>query len=281
MESIEKRSSNILGKLFMQVLLIFWAILAIYPIFWVFSSSLKTREEIVTNLFSLPNSLNFENFRFSENNFPILTYFKNSVIITLFTLVMIVFLSYIAGYAIAKLKIKGKNIIIFFLVTLLGIPIYSIMVPLYIYITDLGLLNSKIGLILPYIAHQSPFTILMLQAYFREFPDELIDAAKIDGCNEISAFIRIVFPISLGAISTVLILNFIATWNEFLLAYIVLKDSAAKTLTVGLLEFVGEYSTNWGGLFAGMTFAITPSILFYLIFHRNIMKGATAGAVKG
>ena len=281
MKSKINSRSNIFGRSSMQILLIFWGLMQIYPIFWVFTSSLKTRKEIVTNRFSLPSSLHFENFKFSESGFAIVTYFKNSVFVTFLTVMLLIILSYIAGYAIAKLTIKGKNIIIIFLIALLGIPIYSIMVPLYIYISKLGLLNRYIGLILPYIASHSPFTILMLQAYFRQFPDELIEAAKIDGCNDISAFIRVVIPVSMGAVSTVLILNFISIWNEFLLAYLVLKDSASKTLTVGLLEFVGEYSTDWGGLFAGMTIAILPTIIFYLIFHRNIIKGVTAGAVKG
>ena len=145
----------------------------------------------------------------------------------------------------------------------------------------MGLLNNYLGLILPYVAYFCPFTVLLLQSFFREIPNELIQAAKVDGCNNLQAFLKIVLPISRGPISTVLIINFIQVWNEFMLGLVIMTKNESRTLPVGIVIFQGDWLTDWGPIYAALVVAIIPTIIVYLIFHRNIIEGVSAGAVKG
>jgi raffinose/stachyose/melibiose transport system permease protein len=261
--------------------LIIWSIGAVFPVLFLGYSSLKTNGEIIVNRLAFPKTFYLGNYNFSEIGFTFGKYFRNSISITIITLVLLVIFSYIAAYAIAKIPFMGKNIVIILLVSLIGVPMHALIIPIYYYISDMGLLNRYLGVILPYLAQFAPLQILILQSFFRKFPDEVIEAARVDGCNNINAFIRIVFPMSLGAISTVIIISFINIWNEFLLVFILLKDKESRTLTLGLREFVGQYSTNWGGTFAVMFIMIMPTLIIYLIFHRNIIKGIGDGSIKG
>ena len=265
-------------------MLIVWAIFQIYPLIWLFYSSLKPSVDISQTIFALPKSLYLGNYNFPvfhDRGITLGIYFKNSVIVTVITLIILVSVSLLAAYSIAKIKFPGKNILLIILIGMLGIPVHALIIPLYYFIAKMGLLNNYFGLILPYVAFNAPFSIILLQTYFRQFPDELVDAAKIDGCNNLSAFFRVVMPVSLGAISSVLIINFITVWNEFLFSLVINKNNDAKTMNVGLMLFKGQYQTDWGPLFGALVVAVVPTIIFYFIFHKNILKGVAAGAIKG
>ena len=181
----------------------------------------------------------------------------------------------------AKLHGPGKNIILVALVGMLGIPVHALIIPLYYFIAQLGLLSNRWGLILPYVGFYLPFSILLLQTYFRQFPDEIMEAAKIDGGNHLQIFLEVVMPVSLGGISTVLIINFLNVWNEFLFSLVIMKNNYAKTLPIGLLGFRGPYNADWGPMLAAMFLATLPPLAFYFIFHRKIISGLTAGSLKG
>ena len=275
---------NFFGKSVIQIILIIWAVLQLYPILWLFYSSFKPSGDIRANIFTFPKSLFLENYDFrviANSGITIGIYLRNSAVITVISLILITMVSLLAGYAIAKIRFPGKNILMLLLIGLLGIPIHSLIIPLYYFIAKIGLLSNIWGLILPYTAFYSPFSVILLQAYFREFPDELIEAAKIDGCNNVTAFLRVVMPITKGAISTVLIIGFLSIWNEFMFSLVINKNNIAKTIPVGLMNFKGQYYTDWGPLLAAMVVAILPPVIFYFIFHRNIIKGMTAGSIKG
>jgi len=162
-----------------------------------------------------------------------------------------------------------------------AIPVHAIILPLYYFFQSMGLINNYLGLIIAYVTLNIPFSVILLSSYFREFPDELLEAARIDGCNEARMFFNIVFPISKGAISTVLIVALINTWNELLLSMVVMSDMSLKTIPAGLIIYQGQYRSEWGYLFAAMLSASIPIIILYFIFQRNIIKGMTLGAVKG
>lgn len=284
MEIKKNKIGNFLGGTTVQILLIFWAFMQMTPVLWQIVSSFKTTREIIVDLFAFPKSFylgNYDFAYFSEIGVKMGVYFRNSLLITLFTLAILITVAYLAAYTIAKFKFKGKNIVLFILIILVGVPIHALIVPLYYLVSKMGLINQYLGLILPYAAFFCPFSILLLQSFFRQFPDELIEAAKIDGCNSFQAFIKVVLPLSLGAISTVFIITFIQIWNEFLLAYILMKSNNSRTLPVGIVAYQGDYVTEWGPLYAALVIAIIPTILVYLIFHRNLIKGVTAGAIKG
>lgn len=275
---------SIFGRSLIQIFMISWTLMLLLPIFWLLYSSFKTSSAIRANTFAFPKVIAWENYDFSSLSDVGLTigiYYRNSIIISVVSLFILIFISLIASYSIAKLKFPGKNVIMIIFIALLGIPVHAILIPLYYQMLSYGLLDKYLGVILPYIALFSPFTILLLQAYFREFPNELIDAAKIDGCGNLRTFFSIVLPISKGAVSSVLIINFINIWNEFLFALVVMTNNNAKTLPVGLMGFQGTYAIEWGPLFATLVITIIPTIIIYFIFHRNIIQGITTGAIKG
>jgi len=280
--------SNDIGTPFVNALIIFvlciWVIMQLYPVFWLFMSSFKPSLEVRAKIFALPRSLYLENYNFAafnKMNITLHIYLKNSIVVAAFSLTFLTIVSVLAAYGIAKLKVIGKNIFIVAFLGLMGVPVHGLMIPIFYFFVRLHLLDNVIGLILPYTAFNVPFAVLILQSYFRQFPDDLIDAARIDGCSKRMTLFQVVIPISLGAISSVCILNFIGIWNEFLFALVMMRDNAAKTLPVGLMGFKGRYVVQWGPMMAALVIAIIPTIIFYFIFHRNLMKGISVGAIKG
>jgi len=276
---------GLLGNSIVQVAILLWVIGELFPLAWLTLSSFKTDKEIVTSPFAFPSSLFLENYSFArwieEFNINFIVLFKNSVFITVIGLVLLVLVSVLAGYAIAKLKVPGKNIIILVLITIIAIPIQALIIPLYYFIAKLGLLNNYFGLILPLIATAAPFSVVLLQAYFRAFPDELIEAAKIDGCTELRAFFTIVLPVSVTSIAVVVIRGFISIWNMFILALIILKNTSVRTLPLGLKAFQDVMNWTYGSQFAFMILTILPTVAIFVIFSRYMIRGMSVGAIKG
>ena len=284
----------IFSRLGIHFILIMWGILQVYPIFWMVFSSLKPQGKIFGEyMFSLPDSFYVENYKNvltpGDKGFgggyrgiedTVIVYLRNSAIVIVLSIILILVTSYIAAYAIAKMKFRGKNIILSLLIGMIGVPVHALMVPIYFFIADLGLLNNFFGLVLIYVGFGIPFSVLIMQSYFKDFPDELIEAAKIDGCGHFGAFFRIVIPISRNAISMVIVVNFINVWNEFLFSLIILKNIGVKTLSVGLMQFNNFFKAQWGDLFAVLTIAIIPTMLIYFIFQKHIVEGLQAGAIK-
>jgi raffinose/stachyose/melibiose transport system permease protein len=283
MKEQKKSEFGVFGNSIIQLVLIFYAFFQFLPFIWLIYSSFKTSIEIRNDVLAFPKSLYLGNYNFSffsTKGILFGTYFKNSAIVIIVTLLVSTIISFIAAYAIAKLNFPGKNIILFIIIAMMGIPAHIVILPLYFYISKLGLLNNYFGLILPYIAFNCPLAVVILQAYFRQFPDEIIEAAKIDGCSNVRTFFSVVMPISMGAVSSVLIINFINIWNEFLISLVIMRDNSAKTLPVGLLGFKGIHTVDWGPMLAGIIISLIPIFIWYLIFHRNIIKGMVTGAVK-
>ena len=283
MIKFRKNEFGFFGNSIIQLILIFWGIFQLFPFIWLIYSSFKPSAEIKRHILSLPKYLYLDNYNFSlfsSKGILFGTYYKNSLIIVIAVLLISTLISLFAAYAIAKIKFPGKNILLVIIIAMMGVPVHVVILPLYYYIAKLGLLSNYFGLILPYVAFNSPLAVVLLQAYFRGFPDEIIEAAKIDGCSNQRLFISIVVPISFGAISTVIILNFINIWNEFLISLVIMRNNEAKTLPVGLLGFKGVYDIDWGPMLAGLIIALLPVLLWYLIFHKNIIKGIAAGSIK-
>ena len=279
------RPSNILAYSAVQFVLAFWLLVQIIPVIWIYMSSLKPSLDINRHMLLPPRSLYLDNYNFAEISeslgITLGRYLGNSLIVVVLAVAALTVVCFLAGYSIAKVRFRGKNVVIIVLMVLLGIPAHSIVVPLYYLVANMNLLNNYLGVVLPYVALFSPFTILMLQTYFRQFPDELIDAAKIDGQGTIGTFVRVVLPSSLGAVSMVFVINFTGIWNEFLFSLIILKNNWMKTLPVGLMGFKGVYSTEWGPLFAGLVVVLTPSIAVFLLLRKRLLKGIHMGALKG
>ena len=192
-----------------------------------------------------------------------------------------VLLSAMLAFALAKLRIRFGAAIMYTVFLGLTIPIYITIVPVFVMMRSIGATDSLVGLVGPYLAFGIPFEVLVLQSFFRQLPDEIIEAARIDGAGPWRIFFTLVIPLSTPALVTVFILDAVATWNEFLFALILLNSDSHKTIPVGLLNFTGQFSSNNTGLAAGIFIAVVPILIAYIFLQRWIVGGLTAGATKG
>jgi len=209
-------------------------------------------------------------------------YFKNSTIVVLSSLLILIIVCTLTGYALARFQFRGRKALFLFFVGMVIMPPHALIVPLYEQLLSLNLINQYLGLILVYIAFSLPFSVVIMRAYFMTFPLELEDAARIDGCSELGIFWKIAFPLSKSSISAIVIVNFTHLWNEMLLSLIVLWQNQKKTLSVGMLGYSGQWGQiEWCFVLAGLSIAAAPTIIFYLIFHRMILRGITLGSIKG
>lgn len=207
--------------------------------------------------------------------------YRNSAIITAVKVPIGVFVSALLAYALAKLNMPFRRPLMFTIFFGLTIPIYIAILPNFITLRQLGLTNNVFGLLGPYLAFGIPFEVLILQSFFRAVPREIIEAAKVDGAGNLRIFFTIMVPLSLPVLVTVGILDAVATWNEFLMALIILNSDNSKTIPVGLLNFMGQFSNNDTGLAAGILIAVIPILIVYTLLQRYIVSGLTAGAMKG
>ena len=279
--------SYTLGKilaLILFVILAIWALIELFPIYYLFLNSVKSNSEIVNTPYALPQHFMFSNYieawAGGDLGVPIGRYFFNSLFVTIGTTVILMFTGSLAGYSLARYKFPGVGLALTILLWSLAIPVHAALIPVFLFLGELGMRNNYFGLMGVYAAFWMPFTIIVMKAYFESFPHELEDAAKIDGCSEFSAFIRVVLPVSKGALVSVTILNVIGIWSELLFAFILMNKSEMRTLPVGILAFRGQYQTDWSLIFAGLAIATIPTMVFYFLFQRQITKGMTMGALK-
>jgi raffinose/stachyose/melibiose transport system permease protein len=209
------------------------------------------------------------------------TTYRNSAFLLILKVPLGVLISAMLAFALAKLRLRFGTVIMFAVFLGLTIPIYITIVPVFVLLRSLGAVDSVPGLVGPYLAFGIPFEVLVLQSFFRQLPDELIEAAKMDGAGPWRIFFTIVLPLSTPALVTVFILDAVATWNEFLFALILLSSDAHKTIPVGLLNFQGQFANNNTGLAAGILIAVVPILIAYIFLQRWIVGGLTAGATKG
>ena len=249
-----------------------------------FVQSLKTDSEIMGNIWALPGIPQFGNFIDVWNGgtlgVPIGRYFVNSVIVTGGTLLLLMLTGSLAGYALARFEFPGGSVFQRSLLWALAVPVHATLIPVFQFMGQLGLRNNNWGLIALYTAFWLPFTILVMRSYFISFPRELEEAGLLDGCSEPGVFFRIVLPISRGALASLSIVNVVGIWSELLFAFVLMNKPDTKTLTAGVMSFQGQYSVQWSLIFAGFALASIPTLLFFLIFQRQITKGMTMGAIR-
>jgi raffinose/stachyose/melibiose transport system permease protein len=264
------------------VVLAVGAIIWISPLALLVVTSLRPLSDFIgTGPLAWPENFTWDNFSEAWRVGNFATTYRNSAILLVLKVPIGVMLSAMLAYALAKLRIRFRRTIMFGVILGLTIPIYIAVVPVFIMLRGMGVTDSLLGLVGPYLAFGIPFEVLVLQSFFRQLPDELIEAAKIDGAGEWRIFFTLILPLSLPALVTVAILDAVATWNEFLFALIVLNSDANKTIPVGLLNFQGQFANNNTGLAAGILIAVVPILLAYVVLQRWIVSGLTAGATKG
>ncbi|MCX5781201.1 MAG: carbohydrate ABC transporter permease [Elusimicrobia bacterium] len=262
-------------------ILIIIALSCIFPVFWMFSSSLKTQDEVFTKMNLLPEKWQFANYSLAWVKAKFGSYFLNSAIYTVTGVFGVVFLSSLAAYGFARLEMWGKNFFFYLLISTLLIPVPGVFVPLYLLLKNLGLLDTRTGLVLCYISGGLAFGIFLLRSFFEELPKEIEEAALIDGASKFGIYWRIALPLARPAIATLIIFNSLTIWNEFLLALVVLQDKAKMPIQRGLMVFQGTHITDYPLLMAGLTIATIPVLVIYLLMQKHIVKGIAAGALKG
>jgi raffinose/stachyose/melibiose transport system permease protein len=269
------------SKGLINILLTLYALVTLYPLFWLFLSAFKTNDEFDSQPFSLPNTWNFDNFFKAWEVSAMSTSLINSTLVTAASLVLTLVFGALAAYVLARFEFKIKPL--FMGVFLLGmlIPIHSTLVPLFILMKKVGLLDTYFALIFPYTAFELPLAIFVITAFLFSIPKEIEESALIDGSGYWGIFLRIMLPLSLPAISTVAILGFLRFWNDFAFALVFISKPALKTVPLSLSIFATGYSTDYKLTMAAMSIAVLPTILMFLLFQEQIMKGMTAGAVKG
>jgi raffinose/stachyose/melibiose transport system permease protein len=272
-----KRLFNSTGKYFVLILM---AVIALYPIFQMWMTALRPSNEILKSPFALPSTLDWSNLATAWTTGRFGTYLINSVIITIPTVIGVVVLSCLAGYGISRFKFRGRNIM--FLTILLGltVPFQSVMIPLYYQLLSMGLLGTYWSVILPGIAFGLPFGVFLMQSFFEDLPHELAEAGRVDGCSEFKIFKDIMLPLAKPAVSTLIVFQFMKSWNEFLMPLLYLQDENMRPIPLGLMFFQGAYTRDIGLIAAGVAISTVPVIAVYLIFQRQFVKGLTAGAVK-
>jgi len=270
------------GKVVVYVILILWALISIFPVYWMLTFSLKTNNEIFgENVIGLPKYWVWENYTRAMNTGNMPLYFLNSVIVAVSTIVITLLASVMATYAITRLHWKGSKTMNKFFMLGLTIPIHASIVPLYTTLSRLKMLNSYFALIIPYSAFSLAMGILISIGFMGDIPYDLDEAASIDGCGVWGTFLRIIAPLMMPAVATVGIYTFLQCWNELMFANVFISKDSLKTLPVGVQALSGQYTTDWGPIGAALSVATIPTLLVYVFLSKQIQDSFIAGAVKG
>jgi multiple sugar transport system permease protein len=265
--------------LFVIALIIVWSI---GPIYWIVITGLKNTKEVYLYPPTLfPRDPTLENFVTIFTERPFAFYLRNSVIVSSITVTISTFFAILAGYAFAKMNIKGKSIWLLVILLTRAVPPASLLVPFYLMGKSFNLINTLVILILGYIYLTLPLNIWVIIGFFEQFPDELIDAAEIDGCTRTSALFHVVMPSLLPALTAVGIITFMLSWNELLYGVVFTNTKAAKTLSPGLTDFFGDFHIFWNQLASASIIAILPAVVFTAFFSRYLVSGLIRGAIKG
>jgi raffinose/stachyose/melibiose transport system permease protein len=269
------------SKLFFKSVLIINAFMVLLPVFFLFNSALRETNSFASNPFSLARDPHWENFQQVWSDGEFATYLKNSVIVTGGSLIVILICALGAGFILGRYNFKGNALIFGFILTGMLIPAKLAILPLFIQLKWMNLLDSHIGLILVYSSGALPAAVFIMSGFFRSLPSDLDNAARIDGASEFQLLTRVLAPLVRPGMAIVAIYSAIPIWNDFFLPLVFLQSPENKTIMQGLTVFFGQYASQWGVLFAGLTMAALPLIILYLILSEQFIKGLTAGAVKG
>lgn len=258
-------------------------VIEIYPLFWMLTASLKRQSEWSEYpAYALNKGFYFQNYIDAWTRGNMATFFKNSLVTTLISLVFIVIFSCTVGFAVTKMQWKYRDAIAQYFTFGIMIPVAIALIPLFQIYSRTKLLNTHLCLILTYIAFGLSLSIYLVKGYLRSFPDDIMEAAVIDGCGIFRLMWYVLTPLMKNAIVTVLVLQFFFKWNDLLFSMTFISDSKLKTVQTGLLYFSDEFgSKNWGAIFASVSMSVFPMLILYMILNKAVIEGMTAGAVKG
>lgn len=257
------------------------------PGLWVVLNSFRPTVEIMAKPpVWIPQELNLDHYRAmfggaGQGGVPVMTYFKNSLIISLTSTAIALLVGMASGYGFARYEFRGKSTAFVAMMASRAVPGVALSLPLFIIFAKTGLIDTHIGLIMVYVAMNVPFTIWLIDGFFRQVPKELAEAAEIDGCTRWQAFWRVEFPVAKAGIASAGIFAFLTSWNEYALASQLTRSTASKTLPVGLMDFTSQFTLNWGGMSALAVLMIIPALILTFIVQKHLIAGLTFGGVKG
>ncbi len=256
------------------------SVVTVVPFVWMVCSSFKTNAEIsALDQHLLPQQPTVENYTNLQGTFNFLSYFANSIFIALVVTILVIYISTISGFVLSKYRFRGRGLLFGCVLMTMMIPWAVTIIPRYTMFLQAGLQDNRISLVLPVMV--SGFGIFMLKQGIDGLPNEILEAARIDGANEFYLFHRIVFPMCKNNISAIAIFQFLWCWEDYLWPYLMIDSSDKQLLAVGLTQFNGRFSTDYGGLFAATAISIIPVLVIYLIFQKRFVAGVAASAVKG
>lgn len=273
--------SRTLSTTLIYIFLAVMALVFLYPVVLMVLTAFKSTPEIFRNPFGLPAEFSLKGFRnvWERANFGL--YLRNSVLITGASAALLLATAAPAAYALARYTFRLRGVLFIFFLAGIMIPIRLGILPLYLLMRDLNLIDTPFALIFTYTASGMPMAVFLLSVFFRNLPRELEDAARIDGCTEWQTFYRIMLPLVRPGLATVVIVNVVPWWNDFFFPLLLLTSDTWKTIPLGMQVFFGQHLIDWSLVFSGMVLASLPLLIVYLVMSRQFIEGLTAGAVKG
>lgn len=275
------KPDELILRVLSYLLLLFVVVITIYPVLWMIFGSLKSNEEFYTNIWGFPRAPVWENYLWAWQRGDLGTKFLNSVIVTGGTLALMLPLTSMAAYAFAKLKFPGVNALFYFFLLSLMVPQGVTAIPIFSVIINLGLVNTRLSLILVFASQALGFGIFILRAFFISLPKELEEAALLDGCTPMGAFFRVILPLARPGLATQVVFTGMTAWNEYFMSSILIRSKNLATLPLGLVNFVGQYTTYYPQMFAALAIITLPVIILYIMGQKQFISGMTAGALKG
>jgi N-acetylglucosamine transport system permease protein len=265
-----------------HVLLVIWTLIVIIPLLWVLMSSFKTTSQVLSNPLSLPTSLHWGNYASAWETAGIGKWFLNTIIVVGFALVIVMVLGAMCAYVLARYSFPGNRLIYYLMLAGLTFPIFLAIVPLFFTLKGIGLLNTLPGLILTYVAFALPFTVFFLHSFFGSLPNEIYEAAQVDGASEWRTFFQVMLPMARPGMAAVSIFNFLGLWNQFLLPVALNTKPENYVLTQGMASFASSagYAVDFGALFAAVVITIVPVLIVYVLFQRQLQGSVSSSTIK-
>ncbi|WP_141502099.1 carbohydrate ABC transporter permease [Paenibacillus luteus] len=274
---------SLMGKTALRLFLLVQAVLVVYPLLWNVLASFKTNAEVMESPWKLPTSINWNNYVQAFSTARIGDYMVNSVIIVLLSMAVLLFAAVPSAYVLGRMKFRGRGFISQFYMAGLFIGGVYIIVPLFIFMNDLHMLDNRFWLSAVYATGSLPFSVYLLTGFMKSIPLDYEEAAMIDGCGYFGILLRIIVPMARPGIITLIVFSFFDFWNEYVLAMTFITSDSKKTIPVGLsnLMQIQQFATDWGSLFAGLVIVLAPTILVYALLQKKLTEGMSLGGVKG
>ncbi len=269
-----------LGRLILEGLIVLLCLAWLSPFYLLIVNTFKTMSQITANPLSLPKAVRWDAYARAWDQAHLGDYYKNSIVISAVSVVLSVSFSSLAAYAFSRLRFVGKQALFFFLLAGVMLPLQIVLIPLYRLLNRLDLLSTYQGMIALYVAFTIPFGVFILTGFYKSIPVEIEEAALIDGCSRFQSYWRIVLPLAAPGLVTMIILEFIWFWNEYLVALTMIQKEAMRTVMLGVMVMANTFQLDFSLLTAGIIIAVVPPILVYLFFQKYLIRGLTAGALK-